>query len=157
MHASFLLLLLPLAACGRADDNQSGAANDTAAETRQGAEQRLPREDIPAPPPPNPEATSDRAIPPSALGRWAGISDDCADGTAESALTVTRDQLLFHESAATIRTVEPVDNGVAVQADFTGEGQSWSRRIVLRPSADGQRLTIVNDGVDVARKRCGGA
>jgi hypothetical protein len=41
-----------------------------------------------------------------------------------------------------------------VKADFTGEGQSWTRTLALRMAEDGKALTIVNDGTAVTRKRC---
>lgn len=70
-------------------------------------------------------------------------------------LTITPDQLVFHESVGTVESITPQPDGtVAIKAAFTGEGQSWTRTLALRGSDDGQRLTIVHDGVAITRKRC---
>lgn len=114
----------------------------------------IPPAQRPAPPPATVAQAETGIIPAAARGRWTGLADDCKDSSAESALKITADRLEFHESVGTARALEPAEGGYAVQADFTGEGQSWTRRILLRPSADGARLVVVNDGVDVARKRC---
>ncbi len=65
------------------------------------------------------------------------------------------DQLLFHESVGTVKQVNQDANGrAAVEAAFTGEGQSWTRTLALTLSKDGKALTVVNDGTAVTRKRC---
>lgn len=88
-------------------------------------------------------------------GRWAGMQDVCGDSRAVLELTVAPDKLIFHESVGTVQSVTPRSDGtIAVEAAFTGEGQSWTRTLVLRGSGDGQLLTIVHDGVAITRKRC---
>lgn len=70
-------------------------------------------------------------------------------------LNILPGQLVFHESVGTVQKATPGEDGrLSVIAAFTGEGQSWTRTLALSPSADGQRLTIVNDGAAVTRKRC---
>jgi len=165
LPASFALplTLLSLAACGDRGDPPADPANGMAqapipTASRESADNSARPVDPPAQPVPSaPVATEEPAglIPAAMRGRWTGLADDCSDDASEMALTVTPDRLLFHESEGVARAVDPVDGGVAVQADFTGEGQSWTRQIMLRPSADGRRLTVVNDGMDVIRKRCG--
>lgn len=95
------------------------------------------------------------AIPVALQGRWTGVRDDCADRAAVLELDIARRQLVFHESVGTVTAVAPHgDGGLAVRADFTGEGSSWNARLVLRASADGRRLTITDDRGVVIRKRC---
>ena len=70
-------------------------------------------------------------------------------------LTVEPDQLIFHESVGVVQSVnQQADGRLQVQAAFTGEGESWTRTLSFRPSADGARLTIVTDGTAVTRKSC---
>jgi hypothetical protein len=155
------LAFLALAACGERDAGQAGPVDKVLDATVPNAEQTVEPDNGVAVPSgasrPDKTSAADGPIPVSARGRWAGLSENCGDEASSLALTVTPDRLLFHESEGVARTVEPAEGGVAVQADFTGEGESWSRRILLRPSADGSRLTVINDGADVARKRCGAA
>ena len=88
-------------------------------------------------------------------GLWSGLQDVCGDSRAVLELTVAPDKLIFHESVGTVQSVTPRSDGtIAVEAAFTGEGQSWTRTLALRGSDDGQRLTIVHDGVAITRKRC---
>ncbi len=104
---------------------------------------------------PPPEIAAAGLIPAAMQGNWTGVQNRCGDRSADLELTVTPDRLLFHESVGTVTSVTPGDEGrAAVEAAFTGEGQSWTRTLALRTSADGKALTIVNDGTAVTRKRC---
>lgn len=88
-------------------------------------------------------------------GRWTGAKDNCTDAGAELELQITAKDLIFHESVGTITRITRQDGGkVAIDAAFTGEGESWTRRLEVSTSADGQILTIANDGQAVRRKRC---
>lgn len=101
------------------------------------------------------EPTSEARLPSVVQGQWAGINDSCGDRTAELELTVTPTTLVFHESVGTVRSVSAGKDGrIRVDASFTGEGQSWTRVLELRPSANGREMTMVNDGTAVVRKRC---
>lgn len=83
------------------------------------------------------------------------MNDRCGDRAAAMELQILPDQLVFHESVGTVQTVKPDgDRRLSITAAFTGEGQSWSRTILLNLAADGQKLTIVNDGASETRKRC---
>lgn len=94
-------------------------------------------------------------VPAAMQGRWTGAADRCGDRSSGLELTVAPDQFLFHESVGTVKNVTRGEDGqVAVEAAFTGEGQSWTRTLGLRTSKDGKALTIVNDGAAVTRKRC---
>ncbi len=95
------------------------------------------------------------AIPAALQGSWTGLNDRCGDRSAELELKVTADSLIFHESVGTVKGVATGTGGkVKVDAAFTGEGDSWTKKLELRPSANGRELTIINDGAAVTRKRC---
>lgn len=94
-------------------------------------------------------------LPAALQGRWTGINDRCADAGAELELKVTPRQLIFHESVGSVAQVTRKGEGrVTVEAAFTGEGESWTRRLDMRASGD--RLMVSNDGQTVTRKRCDG-
>lgn len=156
MRSTLFLPLLLLGACGKAPDSPqaTGQAPSPAA--------------VPAPAPQpallaspahldnNAAAMGEAATLPVALqGRWTDQKDDCADPPSDMELTIAPRELLFHESAGTVTSVEPLPHGGArVAAHFTGEGESWNRTLALTLSADGRLLTVVGDGMSVARKRC---
>lgn len=88
-------------------------------------------------------------------GRWTGIKDRCTDVGADLELQITPKELIFHESVGTIMRVTQQTTGeVMIDAAFTGEGQSWTRKLKARLSSGGQTLTIANDGQSAIRKRC---
>lgn len=147
------LVVLLLAAC-----------NDPAAPVANRSEPPSPVPSAPAPsneatpvdPGANESAAADRAdtIPIALQGRWTGLKEDCADRAAPMQLEVGPAQLLFHESEGKVSAVTMADDAATVTADFTGEGQSWTRKLVLTPSPDGTRLTVTGDGITTNRKRC---
>lgn len=160
---SILLALAILTACDRSGESQGGQPGIVA---------NIVEKTLPAPPaaqpadngidpvetppsmdgPPPPRAPAG-LIPVLAQGRWTGLSDRCGDASAALDLRVGPDRLLFHESEGMVESVESrADGRYAVRASFTGEGQSWSRTLLMRPSGD--RLVIANDGEAVTRKRC---
>lgn len=95
------------------------------------------------------------AIPAALQGRWTGLNDRCGDRSADLELTVTPKSLIFHESVGTVKGVTSGANGrLRIDAAFTGEGDSWTKTLELRPSASGRELTVINDGTAVTRKRC---
>lgn len=101
-----------------------------------------------------PQQTGEGPIPTALQGQWAGVTARCGDRSDDLELTIDPGKLIFHESVGTVDQVERKDDGYAVRASFTGEGQSWTRTVTLRPSADGRTLTMMNDGTAVTRKRC---
>lgn len=103
---------------------------------------------------PEAEKANDGLIPASLQGRWAGVTARCGNRSDDLELTIDPAKLVFHESVGTVDKVERKEDGFAVRAAFTGEGQSWTRTVTLKPSADGKTLTIINDGTAVTRKRC---
>lgn len=154
----FTLPLL-LVACDGSHDRQSGMVADIENATSPGTQGEAVANNA-TPPPENaaaPRAQGTESLIPAALqGRWTGIGDDCNDKTAEQELSITPKELIFHESVGTVTSIErQADGRIKINASFTGEGQSWTRGLTLKPSARGQELTMVNDGVAVTRKRCG--
>lgn len=101
-----------------------------------------------------PQQTGKGPIPATLQGQWAGVTARCGDRSDDLELTIDPGKLIFHESVGAVDQVERKDGGYAVRASFTGEGQSWTRTVMLRPSADGRTLTMINDGTAVTRKRC---
>lgn len=156
-----LLPLLLIAACdnGKQSAEQPGVVANIMDQALPNAQQPAPPANAitPVEPPPAidpPAATPTGQIPATLQGRWTGPADRCGDRSADLELTITPDQLLFHESVGEVRSVKAIEGGLSVEAAFTGEGQSWSRTLLLKPSSDGRTLTIVNDGAAVTRKRC---
>jgi len=95
------------------------------------------------------------SIPAALQGSWTGLNDKCGDRSAELELKVTPNSLIFHESVGTVQGVVTGSGGkTRIDAAFTGEGDSWTKKLELRPSANGRELTIINDGAAVTRKRC---
>ena len=160
-----LMPIILLGACGQQNGNEAGQPGVMT----NIMDQALPHTDEPAPPAnaivpvepaptigtPEPTASSAGPIPASVQGRWAGTQARCGDRSDAMELTVEPDQLIFHESVGVVQSVnQQADGRLQVQAAFTGEGESWTRTLSFRPSADGARLTIVTDGTAVTRKRC---
>ena len=174
MRLHIILPLLLLAACGEkgADnprmstdivDEQASydVSNDTPAQdetlTSENAVKPRTPPDASAPA----EAKTSAAAPPAGAipaalqGNWTGLNDRCGDRSAELELKVTPGSLIFHESVGTVKGVVTGTGGkLRVDAAFTGEGDSWTKKLELRPSANGRELTIINDGAAVTRKRC---
>ncbi|MBU0931984.1 MULTISPECIES: hypothetical protein [Sphingobium] len=163
---SSALLMLPLllvTACNRAADKQNdqpGVVTNILDQTLPNMEAApangiTPVETVPRVETPPPAAAADGLVPAAMQGRWAGAAERCGDKAAALELTVMPDQLLFHESVGTVKQVtQDADGRAAVEAAFTGEGQSWTRTLALTLSKDGKALTVVNDGTAVTRKRC---
>lgn len=159
LHPSLILplaLTIGLSACGRDSDpvtNRMDQAQLNATERVETPGNQVTAID----PDTNASGTTDRAdmAPVAFQGRWTGAKDDCTDTGAELELQITPKELIFHESVGTITRITHQKEGeVAIDAAFTGEGESWTRRLEMRASADGQTLTIANDGQAVVRKRC---
>lgn len=160
-----LSLLLPIAACGKQDQDaakQPGVVTnilDQAVPDARPADAPAngiaPTEPSPTVDTPPPPAAPDGLIPAAFQGRWVGEQEKCGDRAAPLELKVAPDSLIFHESVGTVKAVRAESDGrVAVDAAFTGEGQSWTRTLQMRASPEGQALTITNDGTAVVRKRC---
>lgn len=160
-----LLSLLLIAACnqkGGQQDQQPGVVanivDQTLPEVRDGPtppNSINPAEPSPAIDTPPLPAAPEGLIPARIQGKWTGTDERCGDRGADLELSIAADQLVFHESVGLVKAVrESGDDSIALEAAFTGEGQSWTRTLRMRPSADGRTLTITNDGTAVTRKRC---
>lgn len=104
-------------------------------------------------PAPSPTASPDSGtgIPSALHGRWALVPADCTStkGDNKGLLTISGDTLRFYESVGTLDKVVERDAGRIV-ADFamTGEGQSWTRRMVLDTQDNGKTLVRREQGPD---------
>jgi hypothetical protein len=158
IYLPFALPLL-LLACDGGHDRQSGMTADIENAAPPDGQEEAPANNA-VPPPENaasPNETEAGSLIPAALrGRWTGMDEDCGDRRAELKLSITPKDLIFHESVGTVTGIErQADGRIRIDASFTGEGQSWTRSLTLKPSARGQELTMIDDGVAVTRKRCG--
>ncbi|MCP1471798.1 hypothetical protein J3E64_003511 [Sphingobium sp. OAS761] len=166
LSAATLVMVLILAACG-GEDNGDSDGNRRPGAVSNMLDQALPNaQDVPTPanaidpvePAPaikTPPPATAGLVPAAFQGRWAGLDDRCGDKAAPMELTIAADELVFHESVGTVKAVRnEADGKVAVDASFTGEGQSWTRSLSMALAAGGRRLTITNDGEAVTRKRC---
>ncbi|HKY81441.1 MAG TPA: hypothetical protein VJM09_08210 [Sphingobium sp.] len=174
MRALFALPLLMLAACGDTDGGSAGMSTNIVDEQasydvsnvspaqdeslapidQEGVGRAAVNAAVPITPRSSPAAPGG-TIPAAIQGRWTGLNDACGDRSAELELTVTPNSLIFHESVGTVIGVASgVGGRVRVDAAFTGEGDSWTRKLELRPSANGRELIVANDGTAVTRKRC---
>ncbi|WP_062113675.1 hypothetical protein [Sphingobium sp. MI1205] len=167
MRLLFAMPLLLLAACGEKDEGNRGlSANIVDEQPSYDVSNEMPAQDERLAPDNGTESTSANnadvpkpsaatTIPAALQGNWTGLNDRCGDRSAELELKVTPESLVFHESVGTVEGVTTgADGRVRVDAAFTGEGQSWTKRLDLRPSANGRELVITNDGAAVTRKRC---
>jgi len=154
--AFFLLPVAMLSACDRSGDEVENQPGVVANIVDKGAVAPAPSRN--AAPVMTEDEKSQQAgsrglIPVAIQGQWAGVADRCGDPSAALDLNITPDRLIFHESEGKVEAVEAqADGRYAVRAAFTGEGQSWTRTLMLR--IDGGQLIIANDGEAVTRKRC---
>lgn len=154
-----LLLIASLTACGQRDEAANATLNATVPESREVAVDPPANAETVAEPIDNQVAVADSTdgIPAALQGQWTGAKEKCGDPASVQALQVTPDELIFHESAGTITKVVRGEKGaVAIDADFTGEGESWTKRLEMRLADGGQRLSVTNDGQTIIRKRCPG-
>lgn len=166
-HALPLTLLAILAACNSEKDDEQrdsgpGVVTNIIDQSVPDADDMPPPANRITPSERNPDITqqqpdpqdSDGLIPLSLRGQWAGVDARCGDRTDDLALDIDGDRLIFHESVGTIDRVERKSDAYVVRADFTGEGQSWTRKLTMRLSADGSILTVMNGDTTETRKRC---
>lgn len=104
-----------------------------------------------APTEPAPLAT---AIPAKFHGKWDASAEECGRASIMT-LTISGNELRFHESIGEITSVTPQgDNAVTVSGPFEGEGEQWQGTMRLELSADGNTLTTTNNGTATPRVRC---
>jgi hypothetical protein len=109
---------------------------------------------VPAPAPaPAPQQES-AAIPTAFHGTYDRSVEACSQ-PSEYRLVVDASQLRFHESIAKVRSVAGEGpRRVTVEADWQGEGESWTSRRRLALSEDLATLVISGDGTALSRARC---
>lgn len=91
-------------------------------------------------------------IPAAFHGRWDASPDACATGS-EMKLTITADELLFHESVGKPTSVASRGpDAIRIEADFSGEGEEWQGVLELSLATDG--LTVTQRGGSTERVRC---
>lgn len=105
-------------------------------------------------------AAAAAAIPATYHGRWGLVAADCERGRsdAKGLLRIDATTLRFYESRGTLAEQLPaIATSFAGRFDFTGEGQTWQRDIVLTRTGD--KLRRAEDGseegpVDLTYTRC---
>lgn len=110
---------------------------------------------VPAPVPetPPPLGTA-AAIPANFHGKWDESAEACGRSSIMT-LTVSANELRFHESIGEINKVTPEgENTVTVSGPFDGEGQQWEGTMKLEVSPDGNTLTATNNGTATPRVKC---
>lgn len=93
-------------------------------------------------------------IPAKFQGKWDESVAACATASIMT-LTISGNELRFHESIGEITSVTPEgENVVKVAGPFEGEGEKWEGEMRLELSADGTTLTTTNNGTATPRVRC---
>lgn len=94
------------------------------------------------------------SIPASYHGVYEGSLQACAK-PSDQRLTVAARELRFHESVGTVRSVGfGGSDAIAVEADYTGEGESWRNLRILKLLENGARLSVKGEGEALERVRC---
>ncbi len=153
-------VLLLLAACSGAKDEESGPEASATISPLRKAERPAPMaapETVDADLPGAAEATpakpetriagDGRTIPPAIRGRWALKAADCKakKGTDLTALTIDATNLRFYESHGELARVRESDaNRIIADYKFSGEGVEWDRRMQL-DLADGGKILVRRD------------
>ncbi len=102
---------------------------------------------------PPPPATG-KTIPATLLGVYDASLEACAKAS-DGRLTVSPNELRFHESIGTVRQVTATgDDSVTVEADYQGEGERWRSLRELKLGGGGSTLTVSGDGTHMVRVRC---
>ena len=99
------------------------------------------------------DAPAPTAIPAAIQGRWGLVPADCEPGRddAKGLLTIGADKLDFYESTGTLDTIsEAAPTRIRAAFDFTGEGMTWQREVVLDVQDDGATLIRREYGQDAA-------
>ena len=143
-------LFLLLAACGGADEAALPSGDETPIPVE-------PDGDIgngAGPGQAGGEASAE-GIPEPLRGRWGLVAADC-DATrsdAKGLLTVSPDKLTFYESVGTLGSAtERTPLRLRATFEFTGEGMSWSRDMLLEVQDGGKALVREEFGADAAPK-----
>ena len=139
-----LFVLAALTACdgGSPEPDEAAAPAANAIETP-----------TPALEPPVTAAPRITEIPAAIRGRWGLVPADCEPGRsdAKGLLTITADKLEFYESVGTLDEIEEAGpTRIRASFDFTGEGMTWERDVVLDVQDEGATLIRREYGPDAA-------
>lgn len=94
-------------------------------------------------------------VPQDFLGAWNFALEDCNVAASEGRLVIAPERIEYYESVATIESVSGAPRSIIVEAEFTGEGESWTERLAYELNAAGDRLTTTTEDGDVSvRMRC---
>ncbi len=141
----FLSAAVSLAACeagGQRTTEDNFAASDNQAASAPAAE---------APTTTVPETV---AIPAAFRGVYDKDEAACAD-PSEYRMEVRSDEIRFHESIGMVRKVTSLGpDRASVEADYQGEGESWTNVRELRLSDGGRTIAVSGEGTTIVRRFC---
>lgn len=92
-------------------------------------------------------------IPAALQGRWGMVAADCEPGRADAKglLVIDGTRLEFYESVGTLGEIEEAgETRLRADFDFTGEGMTWDRDVLLEAQDGGETLIRREYGVDAA-------
>lgn len=101
--------------------------------------------------PANPERAT--RIPSAVQGRWGLTSADCEPGRADAKglLVIDGTTLEFYESVGTLDEIEEArPSRIRAAFDFSGEGMTWERDMVLQVQDEGRTLVRQEFGDEAA-------
>jgi hypothetical protein len=153
-----LAALLAFAACDRSDPpvNQVGIDLNAVTPSPEPTSQVPPAEPAPVPGNSSAQPVASNAIPAAYHGVFDQTAAACSAASSIYRLTVTGDEMRFHESLAEVESVTPEGgDAIRVAANYSGEGMTWSNIQRIALSNGGQTLTITGEGRPVRRVRCG--
>lgn len=87
-------------------------------------------------------------LPPEIQGTWGRSAKDCAMGLgAEGILTITETEVQFYESTGTVAAIEQATpDGVIAAYRFSGEGETWEKRMFFSADNTGSLLIRIDIG-----------
>lgn len=139
---------LALAGCDSATDTGSGT-EESAAETDVASEEPVAEAEEAAVAP----ATEPSTIPSAIRGRWGLVAADCEPGRADAKglLEIDPTVLTFYESRGKLDSIrEAGPDRIDAGFDFSGEGMTWQRRMVLEVLDGGDTLVRREYGEEAA-------
>lgn len=138
------LSVLALAAC----DSGTSDTSDTATAEATPAAVPLPEDTALVSP-----VAAAATIPTAIQGRWGMVPADCEPSRADAKglLAIDGNKLEFYESVGTLGEIEEAsDTRIRADFDFTGEGMTWERDVVLEVQDNGATLIRREYGDDAA-------
>jgi hypothetical protein len=134
------------AAAPAASDSSTGGKDPLPTPSIEAAQPMAPP--VPAAPPQDPHT-----IPAAFHGEWNAQLEHCGTGLNDSAMRIEPRVMRFYESRGdVIRVTRNGERSVSVEANFQGEGETWTETVRLTLSPEDGRLTT---GEDAPRLRCG--